>query len=103
MSGRQRRPRGTGGLYKRGRIWWMKIPVGTGKPIRESSGTESKTKANVRLLSRMKDVSSGERYRPGMEKITIAELAEDYLQDYRINGRKTVDDAERIWRMHLKP
>ena len=103
MSSRQRRPRGTGGLYKRGRIWWMKIPVGNGKPIRESSGTASKGKANAMLLTRLKAVASGEQYRPGMERITVAELAQDFLQEYRINGRKSLPDAEARWRLHLEP
>jgi integrase len=99
----QRRPRGTGSLLRRGRIWWMKIPVGGGKPIRESTGMESKAKANVMLLSRLKEVASGQQYRPGMEKITVAELAQDFLQEYRINGRKSLADAESRWRLHLEP
>jgi len=37
-----------------------------------------------------------------MEKIKVAELAEDFLQDYRINGLKSLDDAEARWRLHLQ-
>ena len=103
MSSRQHRPRGTGGLYRRGRIWWMKISVGGGEPIRESSGTESKARANGMLLTRMKALASGEPHRPGMERITVSELAQDFLQEYRINSRKSLPDAEARWRIHLEP
>jgi integrase len=37
-----------------------------------------------------------------MEKIKVSELAEDFLQDYRINGLKSLDDAEARWRLHLQ-
>lgn len=80
----------------------MKYYVG-GRPVRESCNTTSKTRANRLLQTRLQAISIGEQYRPGMEKITVAELAADYLQDYRINERKSLDDAERIWRLHLKP
>jgi site-specific recombinase XerD len=33
----------------------------------------------------------------------VLELAEDFLRDYRINGRKSTDHAERRWRKHLEP
>ena len=38
-----------------------------------------------------------------MERITVAELADDFLRDYRINERKSIDDAEARWKLHLKP
>ena len=37
------------------------------------------------------------------EKIKVAELAEDFLREYRINGRKSIDDATTRWNLHLKP
>ena len=33
---------------------------------------------------------------PDAERVTIRQLAEDYLNDYRINGRKSLDKAERV-------
>jgi len=33
---------------------------------------------------------------PDAERVTIRELAQDYLNDYRINRRKSIDKAERM-------
>lgn len=33
----------------------------------------------------------------------VSELAEDFLRDYRINGRKSIDDVDARWRLHLGP
>jgi integrase len=38
-----------------------------------------------------------------VERIRIEELAQDFLRDYRINGRKSLRDAEARWRLHLQP
>ena len=40
---------------------------------------------------------------PVTERIRIDELAEEFLRDYRINGRKSIDDVEARWNLHLKP
>jgi len=50
---------------------------------------------------RLRAVSSGEPFRLGMEKIKVAELAQDFLQDYRINGLKSLPDAKARWKLHL--
>jgi integrase len=96
-----RRERGTGSIYPRGGVLWIKY-YKDGRPLRESTGTTSKTRANRLLQIRLRAVSSGEPFRLGMEKIKVSELAEDFLQDYRINGLKSQDDAEARWRLHLQ-
>lgn len=83
------RERGTGSVYPRGGVWWIKY-YKDGGPVRESSGSTSKTRANRLLQMRLRAVSSGEPFRLGMEKIKVAELAQDFLQDYRINGLKSL-------------
>ena len=40
---------------------------------------------------------------PRAERIRVDELADDFLRDYRINGRKSLPDAETRWKLHLKP
>ncbi len=96
-----RRERGTGSIYSRGGVLWIKYHK-DGRAIRESTGTASKTRANRLLQMRLRAVSSGEPFRLGMEKIKVTELAEDFLQDYRINGLKSLDDAKARWRLHLQ-
>ena len=42
---------------------------------------------------------------PGLhiERVPVEELADDFLREYRINHRKSLDDAEARWHLHLKP
>ncbi len=96
------RERGTGSVYPRGGVWWIKY-YKDGGPVRESSGSTSKTRANRLLQMRLQAVSSGEPFCLGMEKIKVAELAQDldFLQDYRINGLKSLPDAQARWTLHL--
>ncbi|HEX8895782.1 MAG TPA: hypothetical protein VF783_20835 [Terriglobales bacterium] len=42
---------------------------------------------------------------PGLEveRVRVEDLAEDFLRDYKVNGHKSLDDAEARWRLHLAP
>jgi hypothetical protein len=46
--------------------------------------------------------SATARRRPSPQ-LQIAELAEDFLRDYRIYGKSSEADAEARWRLYLKP
>lgn len=82
-----------GSLYKRGNIWWVKY-YRNGKPYRESSGTTKKMVAKKLLDRREGDIAEGKV--PGIifEKVTFEELAEEFITDYRINKKKSLDRAE---------
>ena len=82
-----------GYLYQRGNIWWVKYYRG-GRPIRESTGTRKETEARTFLKQREGDVASGRLIIPRVEKVKFEDLAEDYLNDYRANGRRTLAKAE---------
>lgn len=81
-----------GCIYKRGNIWWIKY-YRNGKPHLESSKSESETKAERLLKRREGEIARGEL--PGIyfEKVRFDELAKDFLTDYEINKRKTIDKA----------
>ena len=40
---------------------------------------------------------------PQLERTKVDELADMFVRDYRINGKKSIDDAEARWTRHLKP
>jgi len=98
------RPRGSGRIYqqKQSTIWWIQF-YRNGKMYRESTGTSDKRKATKILGRRLAEVSTGTFVGPDVERVRIAELAEDFLRDYRINGKASLDDAEARWRLHLEP
>jgi integrase len=99
-----RRPRGTGRIYqqKGSSVWWIKF-YRNGEPFRESTGTSDKRNAIRALNQRLAEVTTGKFLGPVIERVGIEELAEDFLRDYRINGKSSLDDAEARWRLHIQP
>ena len=100
---KKRRGRGTGGLYLRGDTWWMKYYFTNGRFERESCHTKTKEVAEGRLRKRLSEIDSGEFTSTDARKIKVAKLAEAFIRDYRLNGYKTLDDAERRWEKYLEP
>ncbi len=98
------RPRGTGSVYlqKGSSVWWVKY-YRNGKPYRESTRTTDQQRAKRFLKLRLAEITTGNFSGPRAERIRVDELADDFLRDYRINGRKSLPDAEARWRLHLKP
>ena len=90
-----RRKSGEGGVYLRGNVWWIKYRV-NGKPVYESSGSEKESDARRLLKKRFGQIALGRFIGPDAERVTVRELAEDYLNDYRVNGRRSLDKAERM-------
>ncbi len=97
-----KRARGNGGVFrvKGSRFWWISYQLNS-KLIRESSGELTKTGAANKLKDRLLAIGNGNFLGPRIEKITVDELYDDLLQDYRIKSQ-TVEWAERVWNVHLK-
>jgi integrase len=89
-----RRKRGEGSVYLRGRIWWIKYSV-NGEPVLESSGSDKEGDARKLLKRRLGEIVIGRFIGPEAEKITVSELADDVVNDYRINDKDSLDRAER--------
>lgn len=102
MPTKKRRAKGLGGLYKRGDIYWMAY-YRNRRQVHESTGTKDKALALRKLKQRMNTKDSPEFAGPQVERITVENLSEGFLRDYRNNGRKSYDDAEARWRLHLCP
>ncbi len=89
-----------GTVYQRGSIWWIKY-YRNKKPIYES--TESVKKGDATRLLAKREGEKAEGRIPGVtfDKIRWDELAEAFIRDYKINGKKSLPKAERSVR-HLK-
>lgn len=82
------------GLYKRGQVWWMCF-VYRGKYYRRSTETVDRGVA-VDIFTQVKDeIAQGRLPRIYFDKVTFDELAEAFLDDYRINRKDTLGKAER--------
>jgi integrase len=89
-----------GMIYLRNKTYWIKYYWG-GKPMRESS--RSSKESDARHLLKLREGAIAESKFPGLrvEKIRFDELAMDFLNDYRVNNKKSLWRAE-ISVNHLK-
>ncbi len=81
-----------GSLYQRGETWWL-LYYHNGKRIRESSKSTRKMVAKKLLEQRTGEIAQGKLPGVHFDKMTFDELAEDFLTDYRVNGRKSLPSA----------
>ena len=88
-----KRKKGEGSIFQRGAIFWVKY-YRNGKPYRESSRSEKEGDARKLLKKRLGEIALGRFAGPEAERVTVRELGEQYLNDYRVNGRKSLDKAE---------
>jgi integrase len=101
---RAKRPRGTGCIYRQrySRFWWIQY-YRNGVPYRESTHSTDSRKARQFMQQRLSEIAGGNFCGPAAERIKVAELADDLLRDYRINGRRSLDLTGKRWEKHLKP
>jgi integrase len=98
------RPKGTGCIFMRpdSNKWWIKYSR-NGKPYRESTNSTNRRKAEKMLKLRLAEIATGTFVGPHTERVRIEDLWDDVEREYRINGRKSLDDAQARWKLHLKP
>jgi hypothetical protein len=63
--------------------------------MRESSGSHKESVAKKLLRRRLGDIERGVPVTPQLNRCTFNELAEDVLNDYRVNQQRTIKDATR--------
>jgi integrase len=82
-----------GMLYKRGRVFWLKY-YRNGLPYRESA--KSTKESDAKRLLKLREGHIAEGKFPGLkvEKITFDDLAEDFINDYEVNSRKSIYRAK---------
>jgi hypothetical protein len=89
-----------GHIYKRGNIYWIKYYRG-GKPNYESTKSEKESEAKRLLRKRLGQIAEGRFFGLRPERVKFEDLAEDFVNDYRINGKRSLDKAQRSVR-HLQ-
>ena len=93
-----------GAVYSRKRspYLWIKY-YQHGRPVRESTGTKNEVVARRMLRAREGDVERGIPIDPKVGLVTFHEAAEDMLNDYKANRKRTYVDAKRRINKHLPP
>jgi hypothetical protein len=89
-----------GHIYKRGNIYWIKYYRG-GKPYYESAKSEKESEAKRLLRKRLGQIAEGRFFGLRPERVKFEGLAKDFVNDYRVNGKRSLDKAQRSVR-HLQ-
>ena len=82
-----------GSIYKRGDVYWIKY-YRAGKPYRES--TKTNKESDAKRMLKLREGQVVENRFPGLrvEKVRFEELADDYINDYKVNEQKSLWRAE---------
>ncbi len=97
-----RKQRQANGTLKELPTLWIKY-YQNGRAVRESTGTTKETVARRMLRAREGDVERGIPIVPKMGRITFEDAADDLVNDYTINRKKTLAHAKRRIKLHLDP
>jgi len=95
-----RRPSGTGCLYRRGSVWWIKYHR-NGRSFHESGG--STREEALRLLKRrFGEIVTGQ-FVGGIERVAVRQLLNLLIEDYERHERRSLKSLQ--WRVtkHLLP
>ena len=74
-------------------VYWVKY-YKDGKPLRESTKTTDYDEAVTFLADRVTDVTKGKTPNLQLNRVKFDDLSKDFLSDYRINGKKSLERAE---------
>src|SRR5215469_7806476 len=98
------RTRGSGSIYKQPKspFWWLRF-YRAGKQYRMSSGTENRRRAEALLRRKLAEIATDTFIEPASDRVLIEELAGNLMTEYKANGRKSLDDLEARWKLHIKP
>jgi integrase len=95
--------RGSGSIYRRKRGWYTVAYRVHGRQVKEAAHTKDRGEARRFLDKRLGELAEG-RYRgPAVERTTCDHLFQLVLDDYTINGKKTLRDVEHRVKRYLRP
>jgi integrase len=85
--------RGIGRVYRRGDTWWIRYSL-RGERVRESSGSPHRADAVALLRERLVDAAQGRVAGPKAQRVSLDDLGRLLLDNYALNGRKSVYRAQ---------
>jgi integrase len=91
-----------GSIYRRGETYWIKY-YRDGQPLRESSRSTKEGEAKTLLKLREGAIAKGEPVSPRLGRVTFQDGATDVVNDYKVNGKRSLDDLQRRIDLHLTP
>ena len=88
------RRRGTGSIYRRGKVWWVKWYDAAGQPQYRSAHSRERKVAEDLLRELLGHRARGAPTPPDPYRVTVDALLDGLLAEYRANGRRSLDRAD---------
>ena len=81
--------RGNGRIFKQktSRFWWVQFYDGSGRKIRMSATSTSKTEATKFLRQKLAEIDGGNFVGPEQSRITVGDILDFVEADYKANGQ----------------
>ncbi len=106
----KRREKGTGSVYRRGDVYWLRYMNLDGSPVQESTGIRAKSSreeipqsVKAMLKAKVARVEVGQYVVPKSQTVTVTEIVEHSLSLAESKGRRNVKRDKNIWNKQLKP
>ncbi|HVA76592.1 MAG TPA: site-specific integrase [Candidatus Binataceae bacterium] len=80
--------------------WWVQFSV-NGRCIRKSSGSDNRASAIRFLKAQISEATQGKNVAPEVDRTTFEDLAKILVNDYKANGRRSIESVERALK-HLR-
>ncbi len=91
-----------GTIYTRGKVQWVQY-CRDGRRYRESVRSEHRADAKRLLRLREGDGEKGIPVTPKIGRLTFTDAAADLINDYKVNGKRSIEHAQRRIDLHLAP
>ena len=91
---RKRGPRGAGYIYQDGLTWWIQY-YANGRRHRENAHTTKERAAGKLLRKRIAAAEAGQHVEPEARRVTFDDLKAGLVNRYKLDGRRSLDRAER--------
>ena len=99
---RRRRPKGTGSIFRRGRIWFIQYFWEAGQRRRESSYSEDREKAKQLLDKRLGEIATGQYRSTAAEQATVGDLIDLVVEDCKFRKLRFAAVVEWRAKAHLE-
>ena len=84
-------------------FWWIKYTGANGRPDDKSSRRTDHATAKDMLNIREGKIAQGVPVTSAVGRLKFKDAADDLVNDFTINRRKSLDEVERRLRLHLRP
>lgn len=95
--------RNVGEIIKRGRIYYIRYYDVRGRRRLETTKSTDRNEAEKQLRKRLSAKDAGVSPDAAIGKLTLKEATDDLLNDYKVNGRRSLHEVRRKIELHLLP